>query len=192
MSKQNILATVLGAIVLFVWSAIAWMVIPWPGEPFRSFANEAAVEAVIVANATQPGNYILPNPHRPGITTEQSNALADKMMRGPMMFAAIRLGPMRPFPLLLALSFVIYLVSALIATILLTKTVGLSYGQRVLFVTLCGVLIFVAGKLDDWVWWSFSTAYTLIEFVSIVVGWILAGLVIAKFARGRTTAASAS
>jgi hypothetical protein len=38
---------------------------------------------------------------------------------------------------------------------------------------------------------SFSTTYVLIELVAIVVGWILAGLVIAKFARGRTTAATA-
>lgn len=56
MARQMILATVLGAIVLFVWSAIAWMAIPWPGEPLRSFANEAAVEAAIAANATQPGS----------------------------------------------------------------------------------------------------------------------------------------
>jgi hypothetical protein len=82
-----------------------------------------------------------------------------------------------------------YLVSALIATFLLANTAGLSYGQRVLFVVLCGVLIFVGGKLDEWIWWSFSTAYVLIEFVAIVMGWILAGLVIAKFARGRTAAA---
>ena len=189
MSKQNILATVLGAIVLFVWGAIAWTAIPWPGEPLRSFANEAAVEAAIVANATQPGNYILPNPHRPGVTAEQQNALGEKLRRGPMMFAAIRLGPMRPFPVLLALQFLIQFVSALIATFLLSNTAGLSYGQRVLFVVVCGVLIFVGGKMDEWVWWSFSTAYVLIQFVAIVVGWILAGLVIAKFARGRTAAA---
>ena len=31
MSKQLILGTVLGGIVLFVWGAIAWMFIPWSG-----------------------------------------------------------------------------------------------------------------------------------------------------------------
>jgi hypothetical protein len=189
MVKQVGLASVLGGIVLFVWSAIAWTAIPWPGEPLRSFANEAAVEAAITANATQPGMYILPNPHRPGLTTEQTDALAEKMMRGPMMFASVRLGPMRPFPVLLGLALVMYLVSALIATFLLSNTAGLSYGQRVLFVVLCGVLIFVGGKLDEWIWWSFSTPYVLIELVAIVIGWVLAALVIAKFARGRTAAA---
>lgn len=190
MTRQILLASVLGSIVLFVWSAIAWMVIPWPGEPLRSFANEDAVEQAIVANAPQSGNYILPNPHKAGLTKEQQDALADKMMnRGPMLFAAVRLGAMRPFPVLLALAFVISLASASIATFLLTRTVGLSYGQRVLFVALAGVLIFIGGKLDEWVWWSFSTAYVLVEFVAIVVGWILAALVIARFSRGRTAAA---
>ena len=49
MTKQLLLGSVLGAVVLFLWSAIAWMLIPWPGEPLRSFINE---DAVI-------GNYIL-------------------------------------------------------------------------------------------------------------------------------------
>ena len=97
---------------------------------------------------------------------------------------------MRPFPLLLALQFLVSLISALIAAFLLTRSNGLFYGQRVLFVMLCGVLIFAGGKLDEWIWWGFGTPYVLIEFVAIVVGWILAGLVIAKFARGRITTAA--
>ncbi len=39
MGKQLALGSILGAIVLFVWSAIAWMLIPWPGEPLRSFTR---------------------------------------------------------------------------------------------------------------------------------------------------------
>ncbi len=30
MGKQLALGSILGAAVLFVWSAIAWMAIPWP------------------------------------------------------------------------------------------------------------------------------------------------------------------
>jgi hypothetical protein len=188
MGKQLLLATILGAIILFVWGAIAFTFIPWPGMPLRAFTNEDAVEQAIVANAPEPGNYILPNPHKPGLTKEQTDRLGEKIMRGPMMFAAVRLGPMRPFPVLLILQFLIQLVSAFIATFLLLKTCGLTYGQRVVFVVLCGVLIFVAGKLDEWVWWSFSGAYLMMQFGAIVIGWILAALVIAKFAVGRPAA----
>ena len=74
MGKQLVLGSVLGAIVLFVWSAIAWMLIPWPGEPLRTFTNEDAVAQAIKANAPRSGNYLLPNePKRtPGMTNEQS------------------------------------------------------------------------------------------------------------------------
>ena len=189
MAKQLILSSVLGGIVLFVWSFIAWTFIPWPGEPIRSFTNEGAVEQAVVSNAPVSGIYILPNPHKKGVTPEQQTAAEEKLMRGPMVFASVRLGAMRPFPVLLITQLLVYIISALIVTFLLLKTVGLSYGKRVVFVLLCGILIFLGGKMDQWVWWSFSTAYVLIELAVIVVGWILAGLVIGKFARGRTAAA---
>jgi hypothetical protein len=189
MSKQLILGSVLGAIVLFVWSFIAFTLIPWPGDPLRTFTNEDAVEAAIVANAPQSGNYVLPNPHKAGLTKEQQDRAGEKLMRGPMVFASIRLEAMRPFPVLLLIQFLTFLVSALIATFLLLKTCGLTYGQRVLFVALCGVLIFLGGKVGDWVWWGFSSAYLMMELGAIVIGWILAALVMAMFVKG--TAATA-
>ena len=99
MGKQLVLGSVLGAIVLFVWSAIAWMLIPWPGEPLRTFTNEDAVAQAIKANAPRSGNYLLPNePKRTaGMTNEQYQKMeqeaADRMSRGPVIFAAVRLEP---------------------------------------------------------------------------------------------------
>ena len=188
MAKQLALGTILGGIVLFFWSFIAWTFIPWPGEPLRAFNNEAAVEQAITSNAPVSGVYILPNPHKAGVTAEQQTAAEEKLMRGPMVFASVRLGQMRPFPVLLIVQFLIFIISALIVTFLLLKTVGLSYGQRVLFVIVCGILIFLGGKMDQWVWWSFSTSYVMTEFAAIVIGWILAALVIARFARGTSAA----
>ena len=73
MAKLLALGSLLGGIVLFVWSAIAWIVIPWPGEPLRSFTNEDAVVQAVTANAPRSGNYLLPNePKRTaGMTDEQ-------------------------------------------------------------------------------------------------------------------------
>src|SRR5437762_2784297 len=72
MVKQLALGAILGGIVLFFWSAIAWMLIPWPGEPLRSFTNDDAVIAAIKANAPKSGNYLLPNEVKraPGMTDE--------------------------------------------------------------------------------------------------------------------------
>lgn len=191
MIKQLLLGTILGAIVLFIWSSLAWMIIPWPGEPFRSFTNEQAVVDTIKANAPQSGNYLLPNePKRaPGMTDEQykaaKRAAMDQGGRGPMVFAAVRLGPIdMAKPLVIQLFTDIVL--ALLASILLLQADRLSYVARVVFVTAIGVLIFVGGHVEEWNWFSFSTAYLMMELGAIVIGWILAGLLMAKFVRGKT------
>jgi hypothetical protein len=197
MANRLVLSTLLGGIVLFVWSAIAWMVIPWPGDPLRSFTNEEAVLQTITANAPRSGNYVLPNePKRaPGMTDEQykatKQAAMDRMTRGPMIFTAVRLEPMGSMTKLMVIQFLTHLVLALIASFLLMQTTRRSYGRRVIFVAVCGVLIFLGGKMDEWIWWSFSNSYLLMEFGAIVIGWILAALVIAKFVIGKSSAAKA-
>jgi hypothetical protein len=193
MAKQLILGTVLGGIVLFVWSAIAWMIIPWPGDPFLKFNDEAVVMQAITANAPRSGNYLLPNePKRtPGMTDDQFKAATQAAMesgaRGPMIFAAVRLGPMsmtRP----LIIQFFTQLVLALLACSLLIKTCGLPYSKRVIFVATIGLIIFIGGHIEEWNWFSFSNAYLFMEFGAIVIGWILAALVMAKFVRGTAAA----
>jgi hypothetical protein len=97
MGKQIALGSILGAIVLFVWSAIAWMLIPWPGDPLRSFTNEDAVAQAITANAPRSGTYLLPNELKrtPGMTDQQyaaaQKAAEDRMMRGPIISAGCSL-----------------------------------------------------------------------------------------------------
>jgi hypothetical protein len=195
MTKQLVLGTVLGAIVLFVWSAIAWMVIPWPGEPLRSFTNEDAVGQAISANAPRSGNYLLPNmPKRtPGMTDQQyaaaEKAMADRWARGPIVFAAVRLEPFGSFGAALVIQFLTQLVLALLATVLLQQTCGLSRAGRIGFVAAIGVIIFVGGHVDEWTWWSFSNAYMLMQFGAIVIGWVLAALVISTFVRGKIATA---
>jgi hypothetical protein len=195
MAKRLALGSLLGGIVLFVWGAIAWMVIPWPGDPLRAFTNEAAVVQAVTANAPRSGNYLLPiEPKRaPGITDEQykaaRQAAMDRMTHGPMIFAVIRLEPMGSTARPLLIQLLTQLVLALMAGFLLLQTGRLSYRGRVLFLTVVGVIIFVGGHADEWNWWSFSNAYMLMQFGAIVIGWLLASFVIAAFVRGRRVAA---
>jgi hypothetical protein len=197
MAKRLALGSLLGGIVLFVWSAIAWIVIPWPGEPLRAFTSEDAVIQAVKANAPRSGNYLLPiEPKRtPGMTDEQykaaGQAAMDRMTRGPMLFSVVRLEPMGSTTRPLVIQFLTQLVLALMASFLLLQTGRLSYKGRVVFLTVLGVIIFVGGHVDEWNWWSFSNAYMLMQFGAIVIGWLLASFVIAAFVRGKRVAAHA-
>jgi hypothetical protein len=189
--KQLALGTILGAIVLFIWSALAWMIIPWPGEPMRHFTSEDAVVNALKANAPRSGNYLIPNnPERsPGMTEEQyqkaTKDAEDRMNNGPMVFAAIRLEGVSMVKSMIV-GFLTDVVATLLACILLLQTDRLSYRARVAFVAGLGLLIFVGGHLDEWNWWGFSSAYTMMTLGAVVIGWILSGLVIAKSVRGKT------
>ena len=191
MIKQLALGTILGAIVLFLWSALAWMIIPWPGEPLRHFTSEDAIVAAIKANVPRSGNYLIPNePQRlPGMTEEQYQKAMkdaeDRMNNGPMVFAAVRLEPVS-MAKAMVLGFLTNVIAVFLACVLLLQTDRLSYRGRVLFVAGLGLLVFLAGHLDEWNWWGFSTAYMMMQLGALVIGWILSGLVIAKFVRGKT------
>ena len=188
MSRQVILGSVLGSIILFVWSAIAWEVIPWPGPPLRKFTNEDAVTQAIVANAPVSGNYLLPNAVT-SMTPEEQQKAIEKMTRGPLVFTSVRLEPFNSMAKPLVIQYLTQLVVALLATFLLLQTCGLSYKSRVIFLTLIGVLIFVGGHVDEWTWWSFSNAYMLMQLGAIVIGWFLASLVMGKFVTGKPATA---
>ena len=189
MSKQLILGTVLGGIVLFVWGAIAWMFIPWPGQPLRAFTNEDAVTQAIVANASQSGNYLLPNGEAKGLTAEQQQKAMEKMAKGPIVFASVRLEPFNSMAKPLISQFLTQLLVALLGTVLLLQTTGLSYKSRVIFLTVIGLIIFVGGHMDESTWWSFSNAYMLMQFGALVIGWFLASLVMSAVVRGRAAVA---
>jgi len=191
MIKQLALGTILGAIVLFIWSALAWMIIPWPGEPLRHFTSEDAIVAAIKANAPRSGNYLIPNePQRlPGMTEEQyqkaTKDAEDRMNNGPMVFAAVRLEPVS-MAKAMVVGFLTNIIAVFFACVLLLQTDRLSYRGRVLFVAGLGLLIFLGGHVDEWNWWGFSNAYMMMQLGALVIGWILSGLVIAKFVRGKT------
>lgn len=148
----------------------------------------------ITANAPRSGNYLLPNmPKRTsGITDQQYNAavqaMEQRMSRGPIIFASVRLEPFNSMAMPLVIQYLTQLVVALLATFLLLQTSGLSYGSRVVFVTVIGVIVFVGGHVEEWNWWSFSNAYMAMQFGAIVIGWVLAALVISRVIRGKTAA----
>lgn len=89
---------------------------------------------------------------------------------------------MEPMPLLIGIQFLTQCVAAFLATLLLLKT-SLPYWHRVAFLLAIALIVAFAGHVPNWTWFSFSAAYTLSQFTDLLIGWFLAGMVIAKFAR---------
>jgi len=192
--KQSlVLGGLLGGLALFVWGSISWMVLPWHLMTLEKFKDEATVAQALSANASVSGVYLLPNVHKhdPGMTEEQKKAEEaegmKRMIQGPSMFAAVSLAGAGNMGHPLLITLLTNILSALLATWMLLKTTGLRYLGQVGFVMLIALTAAIIAYLPDWTWWRFSTNFTAVGVADLLIGWFLAGLVIAKVTTPTTT-----
>ena len=174
-------STLAAGAILFAWQFISWSLLPFRNAVLQSFRDESAVAASVVANAPRSGVYVLPlSRDMSSEPPEQAKAAEKRALQGPLVFASIRIGGMKPMGFYLVVQFITQLVNAFLLSIVLTQTKVRSYGGRVLFIFTLALLAGVAGHVPNWNWFNFSTSYTALEISDLLVGWTLAGLVIAK------------
>jgi hypothetical protein len=185
MNKSLVWCGILGGIIVFIWGMVSWMVLPWHMMTMNKFYNEEQVAHVIKQNASESGMYMLPCTHcGDSSASERQIRRGKEMMRnGPMVFSAVKLEGMDPTsvrPFIRGL--IIDIIAAFFITWLLLQTKGLKYGKQVWFVTVIGLIAGILGLLPGWNWMGFSSSYTLLCILDLVIGWFLAGLLIAKLA----------
>jgi lipoprotein signal peptidase len=192
MMKALVLGTILGGLVAFVWSSVSWEVIGWHEKTMVKFQNEDEVSAVIASHAPVDGTYLLPaGPSTDGMTPDQKKATQaatmEKMQKGPIMFATVRRGGFGSFSRGLIIQLLSLMAAAFLLTWLLLQTSGLSYARSVAFLAIVGLSASVIVDLPNWNWWGFSGAYTAVNLADSTITWLLAGLVIAKVAKPKTS-----
>lgn len=164
-----IAASLLGGIIFFLYTTVAYMLLPFHGQSFTQFKDEAAVASVIKDNQLGHGMYVVPawgTGGKPG------------GVDGLMMFAVIKPQTPKPNAGQFARGLAIYVATAFLFSALLLLTRGLSFMGRVGFVLLMTLTVFVAAPLSNWNWWEFTFGFAFLEFFDLAVGWFLGGLAI--------------
>jgi hypothetical protein len=182
MVKSLFKGSILGGIVVYLWFAISWMLIPWHCGTLQEFSNERQVAQILQQNAQKDGIYVIPNLRCGSDTlTAEKKEIVES---GPFVFVSLT-KKARAFDsyTMYIKAFVIYAVGALLITFMALQTHKLSYWQKVGFITLVGFTVGFLGKLPFWNWWGFSFSFVLIEILDHVIAWLLAGLVIAACIR---------
>ncbi len=179
--KRILLAALLGGLAAFVWSFISHMILPFGEAGVRTLPNEEAVLTALSGSIPEAGFYIFPLMGDPSKATEEEQAQwAEKYRTGPAGILVYRpLGGEFSFPRLLVVELLTNVLAALIAALLLARIVG-SYLQRVLMVAALGVFAWLSISISYWNWYGFPTSFILAEGLDQFLGWLVAGLVIAK------------
>src|SRR6476620_10209629 len=196
MSTRAFLAAVLGGIIMFIWSFIAHDVLPLGEIGMREFNNEDHVLDALKTNVGDaPGLYHFPG-HKAGPNAtrqERDEAIKramEKATTGPSGLLVYH--PMRQFSFgkLLGTEFATELLEAILAVFLLTQTRIQTFGGRVGFVLVVGILGAITTNIPYWNWYGFPSNYTAAYMFIEIVGFLWVGLVAALILKsGSLTAA---
>jgi len=180
--KRILLAGLLGGIIAFVWSAIVHMV-PLTSQLGLTMMNdkEDAVLIALKSNLTQDGLYFFPGMDMTKeMTKEQTDAWTAKYSAGPSGLLLYHPGGSEPMePKQLVIELLSTVLCGLIAAFILSTTVG-SLLCRATMVAMLGLFTWFALSVSQWNWYGYPFSFIALDAIDQVIGWLLAGLLMAK------------
>jgi len=175
-----LIATLAGAATIFVWGGISHMVL-LKGIGFTCMPNEERIVSTLRTSLPGDGLYFFPSIDLRGNPTEEQKAAWEERFRagptGLVIYHAAGEAPVSPKKL--TVQFMSDVLASGIASYVLSLAV-LSYWRRVGIASLLGVFGLFAISSIYWNWYGFPDAFFLAQAVDMIVGWSLAGAVIAK------------
>ncbi len=179
--KRILLAALGGGILVFVWGAIAHMLIPIGDMGMSTLENEDAVLEAFRSNIPRPGMYFFPGwDWSREMTPEQESTWMEKHRNGPAGLLIYRPKGGEPMPPSMLVSELISnILGAFILALVAASLIG-SYIRRALLLSLVGLFAWLAISISAWIWYGYPFAYSVGEGLEVYIGTLLAGLVVAK------------
>lgn len=184
MFKRVLLSTLLGGLLAYAWLMISWMVLPYHGKTIHKFDDETFVVSAIKASAKQSGVYHYPymGADIPTQSKEdaqnQNDEVMDKMAEGPTILVAYSTeGAGMTMKMLYGAGS--QFLGAFFVSLMMLFLARSHYMARLMFVSLFAVAVGVLASSPLYVWWQFDQQFVLYEFLDYVIGWTLAGVVMA-------------
>ena len=191
-----LLAGLLGAIAMFAWTSIAHMALPLGETGVQNTMNDESLLSELKSTVkNKDGLYIYPTMGLPPDAThaqrrEAMEKYAKKLEKEPSGFFIYHAPGSQPMNMgkYLTIEFITELCEALLAVWLLAQSRFATFGGRVCFVTVVGIIAAIATNVSYWNWWGFPGNYTAAYITIKLVGYFLVGLVAAIMFRRVTTA----
>jgi hypothetical protein len=198
MTTRAFVAAILGGIIMFIWSFVAHDLLPLGETGMREFNDEAPMLDALKTNLGRAGGlYHFPGRKAdPNATRQEKNDAMKRAMEkaasGPS--GMLLYHPTREFSFgkLLGIEFATELLEAILVVSLLTQTRIESFGGRVGFVLVTGILAAITTNIPYWNWYGFPSNYTAAYMFIEIIGFLCVGLVAASLLKNRSPASAIS
>jgi hypothetical protein len=184
MTKTRVLiAGLLGGLAMFIWMSIAHMALPLARFGISNItSNEPAVLDSLHANlGNSSGMYVFPSLGDEADAMKQYDAKLVSNPSGILIYHPP--GGKSLTAKQLISEFLVELLEAVLAVWLLSKTVITSFGGRIGFVTIAGLLASLPTNISYWNWYGFPGSYTAGYMATQIIGFTVAGVAAAAVLR---------
>lgn len=195
MSTRILLAGIVGGIVMFIWGFVSHELLPIGEMGVNQLPNEDAVRSALETNlGDNPGFYVFPSggftPNSTGAEKQAAMKKAEEQMAagaaGVLIYRPKRIFN---FPKRLAFEFSTDVIASLLAVLLLGRTRITSFGGKIGFVFMAGILVAFVTNVQHMNWYGFPKDYTFGYMVTQIVGFLLIGIVAALIVKPENTEA---
>jgi hypothetical protein len=185
---RTVIAGIAAGIVLFMWGAVAHMMLPIGvmGLEVVPDAQQQAALGSLRDNLGKEGWYMLPMLEKEKWEDQAAmEAFGQRMATQPFAWVVYQptgidthsnMGPA------LGKQFVSVTLCGLLAAFIAAAVPG-SRGKRVLVVAALGLFAWLAVSVPYWNWYRFPGGFTAGAFLEQVIGWVLGGIAIALVLR---------
>lgn len=180
-----IVAAIVGGLLMFVWGAIAHMVLPFSEKALKPVPNEAVVIEAIRGNVTENGVYVVPYLNYAEASEAEQQAYVGKIGNGPSGFLVLRTQHDVDMIPELPIEGASNVLAALVAALVVAGLAIRGYGARVGAIFAFGVVAWLSISVSQWTWYGFSTDFLISDLVDQWGGWLLAGLGMAAILKPR-------
>lgn len=182
-------AALVGGLIVFAWGAVAHMVTPLGMAGMSVLPDEGATIEGLRVSVPKTGMYIFPTEGMDSKNEAEQKAWTEKIRRGPSGILVYKAEGMEPMPpRMLIVEFISNVLAAFVAALVVSMIAG--YSRRVFAVLLLSVFAFLSLSVSYWNWYSYPATYIGAELLTEAIGWLLAGLAIARLAPARPLPAS--
>jgi hypothetical protein len=175
--KKIVIATLVGAVIVFAFQALSWIVTPIHADALRYSDKDMEIRAFLSERLTDHAVYSFPG-KPPGMSEEEHQAMMMEHANEPWMTVTYHPSMNMDMSGSMLTGFLYGILSVLIIVWILTAAsdVFSSFGSRFFVCVLFGVFLVLNSSLADLNWWSTPWHFVSGELIDGLLTWTLCGL----------------
>jgi hypothetical protein len=176
--KKQLIATLVGGLILFIWQFLSWAAIPIHKDAYGYTLNQDKIMEALNQNLTEEGTYMLPMPP-PGSSAAEQEAVMKNAEGKPWAHVSYHKSMNTAMGMNMFRGFVIDLLAAWLLVWLLMQSANLSMGTAVQTSLAVGIIGYLTIPYLNSIWFETGSMSHLIDaigqwgIVGVWLGWWL-------------------